>query len=176
MDVMNEQTVRDGYAALTRHLIRTKQTITTMESATSGQIASLITDTEGSSEIFKGAFITYSNEAKIRQGVPAETIRTYGVYSAETAEEMARASRQAFDTDIAIGVTGTMGNVDPANHDSIPGQVYFCIDFHGTSHEFYRELPSQPTRLMYKLAVAGEVLKELNQLLETEGTVLFDSL
>lgn len=165
MNFSDEKNIRDGYAALTRYLIRTKRTITTMESATSGQIASLITDTEGSSEIFRGAFITYSNEAKIRQGVPAETIHTYGVYSAETAEEMAKAARRAFGTDIAIGVTGTMGNVDPANHDSIPGQVYFCIDFCGQCHGYYRELPPQPTRLMYKLAVAGEVLKELKTLL-----------
>ena len=35
-----------------------------MESCTSGQIASLITDSEGSSAIFKGALITYSNEFK----------------------------------------------------------------------------------------------------------------
>ena len=52
-------------------------TITTMESATSGQIASLITDTEGSSAILKGAFITYCNEAKIMQGVPAEILDKY---------------------------------------------------------------------------------------------------
>ena len=64
-------------------------TITTMESATSGQIASLITDTEGSSAILKGAFITYCNEAKIMQGVPAEILDKYTVYSKETAEAMA---------------------------------------------------------------------------------------
>lgn len=66
-------------------------TITTMESATSGQIASLITDTEGSSAILKGAFITYCNEAKIMQGVPAEILDKYTVYSKETAEAMAKA-------------------------------------------------------------------------------------
>lgn len=162
---MNEAAVRAGYARLTRALIQKQLTITTMESATSGQIASLITDTEGSSAVMRGAFVTYCNEAKIQQGVPAEVIAAYGVYSEETAAAMAEAAAKAYAADIAIGVTGTMGNIDPSNHDSIPGQVYFAIRYQGVTRSFFRELPPQPTRLGYKLLVAGEVLEELNQLL-----------
>ena len=89
MKSYNEQEIRDNYRSLTKRLIEKKLTITTMESATSGQIASLITDTEGSSAVLKGAFITYCNEAKIKQGVPAEILDKYTVYSRETAEAMA---------------------------------------------------------------------------------------
>ena len=46
-----EQVTREHYHSLTKFLIEKKMTITTMESATSGQIASLITDTEGASAI-----------------------------------------------------------------------------------------------------------------------------
>ena len=60
-----EKDIRKDYKKLTELLIKKGLTITTMESATSGQIASLITDTEGASAVLKGAFITYSNEAKI---------------------------------------------------------------------------------------------------------------
>ena len=49
------------------------------------------------------------------QGVPAEVIGKYAVYSKETAEAMARACADAYKADIGIGVTGTMGNIDPAN-------------------------------------------------------------
>ena len=171
----NEQEIRDHYRRLTKLLIDRKYTITTMESATSGQIASLITDTEGSSAVLKGAFITYSNEAKILQGVPAETIEKYTVYSRETAEAMAAACMKAYGARIGIGVTGTMGNVDPANPDaSVPGQVYFAIGMDngicggdGTTsgqpviESFHLELEPQPSRLMYKLAVAEEVYKVL---------------
>ena len=87
----NEKTIREHYRGLTKLLIEKNLTITTMESATSGQIASLITDTEGSSAILKGAFITYCNEAKIQQGVPAEILDKFTVYSRETAEAMAAA-------------------------------------------------------------------------------------
>lgn len=156
-----ETEVRQLYRELTETLISKNKKITTMESATSGQIASLITDTEGSSAIMKGAFITYSNEAKIQQGVPAEIIQNYGVYSKETAREMAAASRRAYGADLAIGVTGTMGNVDPVNADSVPGQVYFALDVEGMVRDYYRELPPQPSRYAYKLLVAKEIVEVL---------------
>lgn len=153
-----ESEIRNDYAKLTKTLIAKGMTITTMESATSGQIASLITDTEGASAVLKGAFITYSNEAKIMQGVPEEVIERYTVYSKETASEMAMACARAYQADIGIGVTGTMGNVDPANVSaSTPGQVYFAITIKGNTRAYFVELEPQPTRLAYKLAVAKEV-------------------
>ena len=162
----DEQEIRNDYKKLTLKLIEKGLMITTMESATSGQIASLITDTEGASAIMKGAFVTYSNEAKIQQGVPKEIIETYTVYSKETARAMAEACRKAYAANIGIGVTGTMGNVDPANKEaSVPGQVYFAISFNGEVRDYYRELVPQETRLAYKLAVAKEVVDELMKLI-----------
>ena len=158
----NESDIRKDYHNLTKLLIEKNMTITTMESATSGQIASLLTDTEGSSAILKGAFITYCNEAKIMQGVPAEILDKYTVYSKETAEAMAKACAKTYNANIGIGVTGTMGNVDPANPDaSVPGQVYFAIVIDGKDESYYVELDPQPTRLAYKLAVAKEVCDAL---------------
>lgn len=75
---------------------------------------------------------------------------------------MAEACRKAYNADIGIGVTGTMGNVDPENAEfSVPGQVYFAIALSGRIYTFYRELSPQPSRYLYKLAVASEVVKEL---------------
>ena len=161
-----EQKVRKAYEKLTKCLIDNKLTITTMESCTSGQIASLLTDTEGASAILKGAFITYSNEAKIMQGVPEETIETYGVYSEETAMAMAETCRKKYQADIGIGVTGTMGNVDPENDDSVPGEIYFAIDFMGTMNVYKKELPMQASRYEYKLAVAKEVEETLCRIIQ----------
>ena len=181
MKEYNESEIRSHYHTLTALLIERGLTITTMESATSGQLASLITDTEGSSAVLKGAFVTYCNEAKIQQGVPAEILERYTVYSGETAEAMAEACRKAYDADIGIGVTGTMGNVDPANPEaSVPGQVFFAIAMRHAREEavsersaanspasdiltssYYLELAPQPTRLMYKLAVAEEIYQVL---------------
>lgn len=154
--------VREKYKKLTLILIEKHLSISTMESATSGQVASLITDTEGASAVFRGSLVTYSNEMKIRMGVPAEIIDRYSVYSKETAIEMARVCMATFGTDIGIGITGTMGNVDPENAiSSIPGQVYFAIVYGNAIQAYYVEIPARETRLDYKLAVAEEIYNEL---------------
>ena len=151
----NESDIRKDYHNLTKLLIEKNMTITPMESATSGQIASLITDTEGASAILKGAFITYCNEAKIMQGVPAEIL------------DMAKACAKTYNANIGIGVTGTMGNIDPANPDaSVPGWVYFAIVTDGKVESYYVELEPQPTRLAYKLAVAKKVCDALMRQME----------
>ena len=158
---INETSVRAKYARLTRLLIERGITITTMESCTGGQIASLITDTEGASAVVKGAYVTYSNEAKILQGVPAEVIETYGVYSAETAAAMAEACRAAYGADIGVGVTGSFGNADPNNADSVPGEVFFAIAKAEGTASWHCAVPVQPSRLAYKLYMADVIADRL---------------
>lgn len=163
---MREQEIRKSYEKLTNLMIERSITITTMESATAGQIASLLTDTEGSSAIMKGAYVTYSNEAKIKHGVPEPIIAQYGVYSEETAGVMAICCQRAYKADIGIGVTGTMGNIDPANADSIPGQVYFAIAYKEQVYSYYKEILPQPSRYAYKMEVAGFVAEALFEILD----------
>ena len=164
-ETMNDdiiESIRKDYENLTRFLIERNLTITTMESATAGLIASLITDTEGASAIMKGAFITYSNEAKILQGVPKEIIDKYSVYSAETASAMARAAADKLDADIGIGLTGTMGNIDPKNpKNSVPGEVYFAIIYQGETTSYHISIPPKESRLEYKMAAAKAVYDEI---------------
>ena len=164
---IDESTVREKYRRLTLGLIENKLQITTMESCTSGQVASLLTDTEGSSAVVKGAFITYSNEAKITQGVPAQLIERYGVYSPETAASMAENCRASFSADIGIGVTGSFGNVDPANPDSIPGEVFFAIACEKGTSAYHCTIPEQPSRLDYKLYMADLIANRLLLLLSS---------
>ena len=162
---MDEMKIRETYREITLGLIERGMTVTTMESCTAGLVASLITDTEGSSAVLKGAFITYSNEAKVLSGVPAQTIERCGVYSLETAEAMARSCRGTYRADIGVGVTGTLGNVDPANADSVPGQVYIAIETDGGVQSWALSIPPQPTRFEGKLSVAAEVAKRLTAIL-----------
>lgn len=165
---MKENEVRDAWHEITKMLIEKGLTITTMESCTSGQAASLITDTEGSSAVLKGACISYSNEAKILFGVPKETVEKYSVYSGQTAIAMARACRSLFDADIGVGVTGTMGNPDPANPaSSIPGQVWFAFALRDREVGFFRTLQPEETRFGYKMTVCGLIAGELKTILES---------
>ena len=165
--VPDESEVRRKYESITRYLIEHRITVTAMESCTSGQIASLLTDTEGSSAIFKGSLVTYSNEAKIMYGVSEDIIRKYGVYSAQTASEMARVCRNLMKSDIGIGITGSFGNKDPENDDSIPGEIYFAFNDARRIGQYHCKLPDQPSRFLYKLYTAGVAADQLTAFLSS---------
>lgn len=114
------------WESVTKALIKKNITISTMESCTGGLIASLITNTPHASQIFPGSCVTYNNAEKIKNGVDAEVIKKYGVYSAETATEMAKACRKTHNTEIGIGITGVLDRIDP-NNVTITKNVYFTI-------------------------------------------------
>lgn len=160
--MVNKEKIRSEYINFTKQLINRNITITTMESCTGGLISSLITDTEGSSAIFAGSFVTYSNNAKIMLGVPSETIKKYSVYSEKTAKAMAIAARNSFNAMLGIGVTGTTGNIDPKNQkDSVPGKIYFAISTEQKTESFSIKLPPQDSRADYKFLAAEKILEKL---------------
>lgn len=148
-------------------LIESHTTISTMESCTSGLIASMITDEEGASAIFPGGFVTYLNETKILVGVDAQVIRKYGVYSRECAEAMAKTVQEKLGTDIAIGITGTTGNIDPNNADSVKGQAYFCIVIRDVAYSYeIREDVAGMSRHEIKQRYAQRVFEALESLID----------
>lgn len=148
-------------------LIESHTTISTMESCTSGLIASMITDTEGASAIFPGGFVTYLNETKILIGVDEKIIREYGVYSKECAEAMAKTVQAKLGTDIAIGITGTTGNIDPNNADSVQGQAFFCIRMKDQTYSYViREDVTGKSRHEIKQRYAERVFEALEGLID----------
>ena len=145
-------------------LISSGHTISAMESCTGGLFASTITDRSGASDILKGTFVTYSNEAKVKQGVPSEIIETYGVYSIETAEAMAAACARAYDSEIGIGITGSLGRKDPNNLDSVVGQVYYCIYYNGSNSSGLIDIPDHiMERHAMKQYVVDGILDKLDK-------------
>jgi len=165
---LNLEQVHQNYKKLTEFLIKNSLTITTMESCTSGFIASLITDTEGSSAVIKGACVTYSNQAKIANGVRPQIIEEFGVYSVQTAQEMAEAVLKIYPSSISLGVTGTFGNVDPNNKDSIPGKVYFAVSINSKMILRELSLPINISRFQSKLFVANQIFTVLAEELKIE--------
>ena len=152
---------------VTKKLIESHQTISFMESCTSGLLASMFTDTEGASAVFKGSEVTYCNEAKISAGVENNILDKYGVYSAECAEAMAKAIQNKYHTDIAIGITGSTGNIDPNNTDSIQGDAFYCIRLSDTSYHYHIKMNViNMNRKDIKQAYADEVYKSLYELLQ----------
>ena len=84
--------------------------ITTAESCTGGLAAGAITAVPGSSAVFDGGVVTYSNDMKKKLlGVHDETLRDFGAVSPETAGEMALGAIKLTGADIAVSVTGIAG-------------------------------------------------------------------
>ncbi len=102
----DEETLAEAVGDL---LKEKRLSVAVMESCTGGLVASNLTDVPGSSEYFKGGLVTYTAEAKLQYGVPAETIIQHGVVSEATARAMATAVRKEMGADIGVGVTGVAG-------------------------------------------------------------------
>lgn len=101
--------------------------VSTMESCTGGGLVNAITNIPGASEILKFSAVTYSNEFKIKMGVPKETIDTYSVYSMETAIDMSKKISEFTNSNYGIGITGKLNRADINNLAGDDNMVYFSI-------------------------------------------------
>ena len=85
------------------------KTLVTAESLTGGGIGASLTAIPGSSEIYKGGVICYTNWVKENVlGVPAEILEKYGAVSTWTAGYMLNV-RKRLQADVAVSVTGLAG-------------------------------------------------------------------
>lgn len=86
------------------------RTLVTAESCTGGGIGQLLTAVPGSSAVYKGGIISYTNEIKQRLlMVPEDLLIRVGAVSAQVAEAMAQGARQQLNADFAVSVTGLAG-------------------------------------------------------------------
>ena len=86
------------------------KTLATAESCTGGGIGAALTAVSGSSAVYKGGIISYTNWVKENLlGVPGSLLETCGAVSAPVAEAMAQGARRALEADIAVSVTGLAG-------------------------------------------------------------------
>lgn len=86
------------------------KTLATAESCTGGGIGAALTAVPGSSAVYKGGIISYTNEVKHRiLGVREELLEQDGAVSPGAAGEMAAGVRKLLAADIAVSVTGLAG-------------------------------------------------------------------
>ncbi len=87
-----------------------KMTIGTVESCTSGLLASQICSISGASDYFMGSLLTYSNALKISLAdVSPETLEKFGTVSEEVVKEMAICGRKKMGVDCCISTSGIAG-------------------------------------------------------------------
>ena len=86
------------------------KTLVTAESCTGGGIGAALTSVPGSSEVFKGGIICYTNWVKENiLEIEPQMIKKYGPVSIPVAASMALNARLMMDANIGLSVTGLAG-------------------------------------------------------------------
>ena len=86
------------------------KTLVTAESLTGGGIGAALTGISGSSAVYKGGVICYTNWVKENiLGVPGDVLETCGAVSLPVAKAMAEGIRNLLKADVAVSVTGLAG-------------------------------------------------------------------
>ena len=116
------------------------------ESLTGGGVGARITAVPGSSEVFVGSAVVYTNDAKRSVlGVSAETLDGHGPVSEETAREMAAGARKVFGTDLGLSLTGAAG---PEPHGGAPaGTIWVALEGEDVAHARTFTVPGERDRV-----------------------------
>lgn len=142
-------------------------TVATAESCTGGLIASSIVDIAGASDCFNEGYITYSNEAKMRNlSVKESTLMQYGAVSTQTAKEMAMGVRKKAHADFGIASTGIAGPGGGSPEKPV-GLVYIACAYGDKCQ--VRQLNLSGDRSQVRHQAADEALQLLSDCMDEIG-------
>ncbi|MDY6820041.1 MAG: competence/damage-inducible protein A [Deferribacterota bacterium] len=106
-------------------------TLSTAESCTGGLVGKYITNVPGSSNIYNGGVIVYSNEAKIKLlNIDKKLLEEKGAVSYEVARDMALNASSIFNTDVSVSITGIAGPGGGSPEKPV-GLVYIGLYYKG---------------------------------------------
>lgn len=140
------------------------KTLVTAESCTGGGIGAALTAIPGSSEVYKGGIISYTDWVKNRiLGVEQTLLDREGAISAAVAEAMAQGAVKVLAADVAVSVTGLAG---PGGDDrgNPVGTVYigYCCDKLVLSRKYLFEGDREAVR-RHAVEAALRLILEMNQ-------------
>lgn len=141
------------------------RTLATAESCTGGLIGKRLTDISGSSAVYLGGVISYSNEVKHRVlGVPQKLLDSFGAVSEPVARAMAEGARRVVGADYALSVTGIAGPNSDSTQKPV-GLVYIGVtDGDSTEvREFRFSGSREEIRTQSATAAMELVLERLNE-------------
>lgn len=138
------------------------KTLCTAESCTGGGIGAALTAIPGSSAVYKGGIISYTNWVKHNLlGVDDALLENVGAVSAPVAEAMARGARKAVEADVAVSVTGLAGPGGDEFGNPV-GRVY--IGYADENRSLSREFTFSGDREDVRRQAAEEALKLILEL------------
>jgi nicotinamide-nucleotide amidase len=145
------------------HLLAERgQMVATAESCTGGMIAGRLTDVSGASAVFGYGYVTYANEAKVRElGVSAELLMRHGAVSEPVACAMAEGCLEASGADHAVAVTGIAGPTGGSEEKPV-GTVYVALATRGAETKC-RRLFFPGARDRFKLLTSQAALEMIRR-------------
>ena len=130
-DLIGEYVIIESDIALEKVILDLMESkglsLSTAESCTGGYISHLITQQSGSSKVFVGGAVCYSNQLKMDMlGVSEQTLSDFGAVSEQTVIEMAIGAKSEYKSDYSISVSGIAGP-DGGSTEKPVGTVWIAI-------------------------------------------------
>ncbi len=135
-----------------RELLGRSKRVSFAESCTGGLLSSMLVDLPGSSKVFEGAIVSYSDTVKkYALGVSDTLLERHGAVSEEVAKAMAEGVRSALHTDYGVSITGIAGP-GGATEDKPVGLVYVAVDGESGVKVMRRVFPGNRTQIRIRSA------------------------
>ena len=168
---MNEQAASAIAARIVTSATAAHVTLAGAESCTGGWIAKLLTDIPGSSAVFCGACVTYTNEMKKSLlSVPQSLLDEHTEVSHACAKAMAEGARRTMGSTIAYSTTGYAGPGGGTAEDPV-GTVYLAISCPDGTQTHRLSLSPNHSREEIRLAAAIYVLEHLEAKIQKQAEV-----
>lgn len=136
--------------------------ISTCESFTGGAFANALTNVSGSSKVYKGGFVCYSDEFKSNTlNIDIKVIKKYSAVSVEVLTEMLNNTQKLLSTNIVIGYTGWAPPFDRTNLDS--GLTYYGFKINNEVTVIEYRLEANMDRSQFKTMMIEKLLKQLEK-------------
>ena len=137
--------------------------VSTAESCTGGLLAYSFVKNKDSSKVFKGGYITYSNEMKIKElKVKKGSLKKNGAVSYKVAEEMIEGLYKINKTKICISTSGIAGPGGSSKNKPV-GLIYIGIRINKKNIVIKKNFKG--TRIQIQKKCVNFILEYLNKLI-----------
>ena len=146
-----------------KKLIERDISVSTAESCTGGLLAYSFVKNKDSSKVFKGGYITYSNEMKIKElKVKKGSLKKNGAVSYKVAEEMIEGLYKINKTKICISTSGIAGPGGSSKNKPV-GLIYIGIRINKKNIVIKKNFKG--TRIQIQKKCVNFILKYLDKLI-----------
>lgn len=125
------------------------------ESMTCGLAAHQLSNSPGTSKMFKGAVVCYSEDVKTRLlKVPASLIKKHTAESMQVTIALARGLNKVIPADICASITGLASADGTESREKPTGTVFFCVLYRKRIYKLRKVFRGTPLQVRKKATKA----------------------